>query len=183
MSKLLNYFLICAVALGSVQIANAQQADEDYILTIKKDSEVIDKVTLFEFENIFRKNNQTEGDVNRQELEEYLDLFVNFKLKVKEAEELGMDTVRAFTRELAGYRRQLAKPYLIDSEVNEKLVREAYDRGQYDIKASHLLIKLPELASPKDTSFAYNKISSLRKRAMRGKEDFGDLAEQYSEDP
>lgn len=183
MSKFLNYFFVCAVALGSVQVANGQEAEEDYILTIKKDSKVIDKVTLFEFENIFRKNNQSEGDVNRQELEEYLDLFVNFKLKVKEAEELGMDTVRAFTRELAGYRRQLAKPYLIDSEVNEKLVREAYDRGQYDIKASHLLIKLDELSSPKDTAFAYNKIASLRKRAERGKEPFSDLASQYSEDP
>lgn len=176
-------FLFLCVAVACASFAMGQDAGEDYILTIKKDGEVIDKVTLFEFENIFRKNNQTQGEVDRAELDEYLELFINFKLKVKEAEEMGMDTVRAFTRELAGYRRQLAKPYLIDSDVNEKLIREAYDRLQYDVKASHLLIKLPESATPVDTLTAWNKISSLRKRANRGNEDFGDLAKRYSEDP
>ena len=83
-------------------------------------------VTRSEFEYIYNKNNS----LNEQEsktLDEYVDLFVNFKLKVAAAEAAGIDTTRTFREELEGYRRQLAKSYLTDEEAEEAYVRQFYD--------------------------------------------------------
>lgn len=135
-----------------------------------------------EFENIYHKNSNKENAADKKSVNEYVDLFVNFKLKVKEAEDLGMDTTDAFKSELEGYRKQLAAPYLVDNEVNEKLLREAYERMKMDVKASHILIKLDPNALPKDTVAAYNKIIAIRNRILKG-EDFGTVAKQTSDDP
>jgi peptidyl-prolyl cis-trans isomerase SurA len=80
-----------------------------------------DPVTKSEFEAIYHKNNNKET-LTKEDLNEYLGLFVNFKLKVKAARDAGKDTLEAFKSELKGYRRQLAQPYLTDKEVNEKLI-------------------------------------------------------------
>ncbi|HSW68161.1 MAG TPA: hypothetical protein VLH16_06250, partial [Bacteroidales bacterium] len=74
-----------------------------------------EKTTVDEFLQIYRKNKiQPDGPINPEALKEYLELFINFRLKVLEARQLGYDTVRQYIEELAGYRAQLAKPYLID---------------------------------------------------------------------
>lgn len=141
-----------------------------------------DPVTKGEFESIYRKNNQKDTPSDRKALEEYLELFINFKLKVKAAKELGKDTIRAFQSELRGYRRQLSQPYLNDKVVTEKLIDEAYQRMKKDVRASHILIKLPAEPLPKDTIAAWNKAIELRNRLLKG-EDFGKLAESVSDDP
>lgn len=141
-----------------------------------------DPVTKGEFESIYRKNNAKETASDRKALEEYLQLFINFKLKVKAAKDAGKDTVKSFQNELKGYRRQLAQPYLTDKNVNEKLIQEAYDRMKKDVRASHILISLPTDPLPKDTLAAYNKALALRARILKG-EDFTALARQNSEDP
>lgn len=142
------------------------------------------KVTVGEFENVYRKNNNKEGAADTKSLNDYVDLFVNFKLKVKEAEELGKDTAKSFRDELAGYRKQLAQPYLTDKDVNEKLLKETYDRLQEDVQASHILVKVAENALPKDTLEAYNKIMKIRARILKG-EDFNKVASEkgISDDP
>lgn len=139
-------------------------------------------VTKAEFENIYHKNSPKDKPQDEKALKEYLELFINFKLKVKEAEDLGLDTTVAFKNELEGYRKQLAQPYLTDSEANEKLIKEAYDRLKREIRASHILIKCDQNALPKDTLAAYNKALDLRKRIIKG-EAFDKLAKQYSDDP
>ncbi len=139
-----------------------------------------DQVTLEEFERIYRKNNN-ETSLNKQTPEEYLELFVNFKLKVKEAETLGMDTTAKFINELEGYRKQLAKPYLTDDETKLEMMKEAYERSQQDVKASHILIKLSASPSPEDTLAAYKKLSEIRKRIING-EDFETVARATSDD-
>lgn len=141
-----------------------------------------ENITKTEFVNVYKKNNIKGETFDKKSLEEYLELFINFKLKVKEAEELKMDTVQAFITELDGYRKQLAQPYLTDKEVFESILREAYDRMQYDIRASHILIKVKEDANPSDTLIAYKKINDIRKRISKG-EDFGKVAIETSEDP
>ncbi|HEY1038538.1 MAG TPA: peptidylprolyl isomerase, partial [Bacteroidia bacterium] len=153
-------------------ISLSVNAQSPTILTI--DGQNISKA---EFESVFRKNNNKDAVTDDKSLKEYMDLFINFKLKVKEAELLGLDTVAAFKNELAGYRKQLAAPYLTDKNVNENLITEAYDRMKTEIKASHILVKCSEDALPKDTLIAFNKINDYRKRAMKG-EDFGKLAEE-----
>jgi peptidyl-prolyl cis-trans isomerase SurA len=141
-----------------------------------------DPVTKAEFENIYRKNNPKDATDDRKALEEYLELFINFKLKVKAAKEAGKDTSKAFLTELKGYRRQLAQPYLSDKDVNEKLIEEAYERMKKDVRASHILIKLDADPLPKDTLIAYKKAISIRERLLKG-ENFADLARQLSDDP
>lgn len=141
-----------------------------------------DPVTKGEFESIYRKNNQKDTKSDRKALEEYLELFTNFKLKVKAAKDAGKDTVKSFQNELKGYRKQLAQPYLTDKDVNDKLINEAYQRMKQDVKASHILIKLPTDPTPKDTLLAFNKVMGLRNRVLKG-EDFGALAAANSDDP
>ena len=133
-----------------------------------------------EFEAVFFKNNPTRTIKDQKSVDEYVDLFVNFKLKVREAEEMGLDTAKNFISELAGYRKQLSNPYLTDKSVNEALIKEAYERLKMEIRASHILVKISEDALPKDTLEAYNKIMNYRSRALKG-EDFGKIARETAE--
>lgn len=140
-------------------------------------------VSRAEFEAIYKKNNQ-DADVTKEALDEYMELFINYKLKVREAEEIGMDTISKFQKELAGYRNQLARPYLIDKELNESLLKEAYERKTKEIRASHILVQVTPDAAPEDTIAAWNRIMELRKRVLSG-EDFADVAKGAggSDDP
>ena len=134
-----------------------------------------------EFLRVFNKNKKDKIAPTRLEIEEYLDLYIKFKLKVQEAYTRQMDTVPSFIRELSGYRSQLAQPYLTDKTVTDRLVRQAYDRSQQEVKASHLLIKCGLDAKPQDTLAAYQKIMGLRQRIVKGA-DFSELATKHSED-
>lgn len=140
-------------------------------------------VTRGEFEAIYKKNNK-DAQVDRKALDEYMELFVNYKLKVREAEIQGMDTVSKFRTELDGYRKQLARPYLIDRELNDQLMREAHERMQQEVRASHILVQVAPDASPEDTLAAYKRLVALRDRVVKG-EDFASVASGPggSEDP
>lgn len=138
-------------------------------------------ITRSEFLNVYQKNNVNGEVIDQKSLKEYMELYVNFRLKVKEAEALGLDTVQAFKDELSGYRKQLAQPYLIDEEMNQALLDEAYSRKQSDIRASHILIRVDRNALAADTLAAYKRIMAIRKRILKG-EDFGKLAEELSDD-
>ena len=139
-----------------------------------------EQVSLEEFERIYRKNNN-ESSLNRQDPEAYLELFINFKIKVKEAEALGMDTTAKFINELEGYRKHLAKPFLVDEEAKDAMMKEAYEWSKYDIRARHILIRLPESPTPVDTLAAYDKIMEIRVRIKSG-EAFDVVAKATSED-
>ena len=141
-----------------------------------------EEVSVDDFLSIYNKNRQVGEQLDPKTLDEYVDLFVNFKLKVKEAESLGMDTIPAFIKELSGYRKQLANPYLVDTEVGEQLIQEVYNRLQTEVRASHILISVSENASPLDTLKAYNKILNLRNEILNGA-DFASAASLYSQDP
>jgi len=141
------------------------------------------KVPYSEFEYVYKKNNASAEDAyTEKSVREYLDLYAKFKLKVMDAERLMLDTGANFKAELEGYRRQLAQPYLTEKAVTDKLVRQAYDRMQEEVRASHILITAEANADPKDTLKALQKATDLRKRVEAG-EDFDQLAKEYSEDP
>lgn len=141
-----------------------------------------DTVYQQEFERLLTKNRKDKETPSKEEITEYLELYQNFKMKVKEAKLLQLDTFSGFKSELAGYRKQLANPYLTDKKVTDGLIKEAYERTKLEINASHILINCAENAAPKDTAAAYNKILELRKRIMKG-ESFEDVAKNHSEDP
>lgn len=132
-----------------------------------------------EFEYIYNKNNSN-NSLDKKTLTEYVDLFVNFKLKVEEAKAQGLDTTNAFVTELAGYRSQLTTPYLTDSKVDDGVLQEAYNRMKEDVEVSHILIRTPQNATPADTLAAFKKITAIAKRTE--KEDFAKLAKELSED-
>ncbi len=133
-------------------------------------------ITKAEFEYIYNKNN-SDNAIDKKTLDEYVDLFVNFKLKVAEAKAQGLDTTPAFKRELNGYRKQLAKPYLTDSELEDALYQEAYSHFSEDCEVSHILIK----TEGEDTLEAYNQTLKVIERLKAG-EDFGKVADEVSAD-
>ena len=140
-------------------------------------------VSADDFAHIFKKNNR-DSLITPSSLDEYMELFIDFKLKVQAAEDLGMDTAASFVSELAGYRKQLARPYLVDNDLLDAMVREAYDRTLEEVRASHLLIRVSPEATPTDTLSAWNKALALKERIASG-EDFAAIASSRggSDDP
>ena len=118
-------------------------------------------VTTNEFMKLYNKNLDLVKDESQKELDNYLQLFIDYKLKLKEAKRLGFDNDATYKREFQNYKKQLTKNYINDNEVTETMVQEAYDRSLYDVKASHILI----LNDPQveDTLVAYNKLLEYRK--------------------
>jgi peptidyl-prolyl cis-trans isomerase SurA len=171
--QFLTVVSICSILFGAT--ASFAQEKDPILLTVDGQN-----VSLSEFEAVYRKNNR-EATVDPADLKEYLELYINFRLKVREAEALGLDTLKKFIEELKGYQKQLAKPYLTDKNVSEALIKEAYERMKQDVSASHILLKVGPDALPKDTLAVYNRIVELRNAALKG--DFEALARKNSEDP
>ena len=171
-----KYFLLSAFLISSL-FSFAQEKKDQTILTIA--GELVPKS---EFERVFKKNNNKDSVYDKKAIDDYLQLYINYKLKVKEALELGMDTVKSFIDELGGYRKQLSQPYLVDKKVGENLLSEAYERMKTDVRASHVLIKCDPNTLPKDTTVAYNKAMKVRSEIIKGA-DFVATAKKYSDDP
>lgn len=170
-------WLIAAFIVMMPSLLCAQSFKKKTLITIG-DKEI----TAKEFMDTYEKNNINTEVIDKKSVEDYLDLYIDFQLKVAEALVLEMDTSAAFQKELANYRDQLAKPYFSNDEITDELVKEAYDRMQYDVNAAHILIRCDVNAIPADTLKAYEKAMSIRERALKG-EDFGDLAVELSDDP
>ncbi|GAB4333768.1 MAG: hypothetical protein OHK0038_10130 [Flammeovirgaceae bacterium] len=141
-------------------------------------------IELEEFEYLYKKNfANNEVAYSQQSLNDYLKLFVAFKLKVQEAYSLKIDQSPNFQREFQSYQKQLARPYLTDREYSDRILKETYERMQQEINASHILVLVSENALPKDTLAAYQKIVALRNRIVNNNEDFNQVAFEASEDP
>jgi peptidyl-prolyl cis-trans isomerase SurA len=168
------FFLLLFALSFSV---TAQNKAKEVLFTIEEKPYYTD-----EFERVYKKNLDLVKDESQKDLNQYLELFIGYKLKVTKANKLGLQNKPQYQNELKGYRTQLSKNYTSDSKVTSALVKEGYDRMQKEIKASHILIMLDEFVSPEDTLKAYNKCMDLRQRALNG-EDFGQLAKEFSEDP
>ena len=169
---LFSLIIVCSLAIAV--FAQSEQT----LITIGKT-----KVSKAEFERIYDKNNNNLYDeADKKSPEEYVDLFVNFKLKVIEAEALKMDTNSVFINELAGYRTELAAPYLTDVKYNEQMVKELYDRMTKEVHASHILLKVNKNATEDEDQAVLKRIIEIRKEIIAGK-DFGAAAVEYSEDP
>ena len=135
-----------------------------------------------EFIRVYNKNLDLVKDDSQKNLDNYLELFLGYKLKVEKANKIGLQDGVTYQNELKSYRTQLSKSYMNDSKVTNELVQEAYDRMQKEVRASHILVLVAEGASPADTLKAYNKIKDIKNRLNAG-EDFNLVAQKYSEDP
>jgi peptidyl-prolyl cis-trans isomerase SurA len=173
---LLNLFFCSVSLLGLGQAP--KQAKPEVLFTVNKAPILSD-----EFVYLYKKNHQNKPeDFTEAKINEYLNLFINFKLKVAEARALGMDTTAKFVKEFKTYREDLKKPYRAEPDALERLTKEAYDHLTQEVRASHILINLKPDAFPSDTLNAYAKIDIIRKRIEAG-EDFEKLARELSEDP
>ncbi|GAB2529980.1 peptidylprolyl isomerase [Rufibacter soli] len=165
-------------ALLLFQCTSPKKATEPVLLSIGPE-----KVPASEFAYVYEKNNSNaDSAYSSASVNEYLNLYTNFKLKVAEAKSRGLDTTQAFKSELGGYKEQLAQPYLTEKSVTEQLVREAYERLKKEVNATHILVSVDPEADPKDTLAAYQKIMGLRQQALGGT-PFETLAQRFSEDP
>ena len=176
MRRVKGIFVVAITALAC-NVAISQPLSQKVLLTIADNP-----VTVEEFKSIYLKNNNQGTTIDKNVLDDYLKLFINFKLKVQEAKNAKIDTSAAFITEYQGYIKQLAQPYLTDAASDEQLLNEAYERMQYEVSASHILINVPGNASPKDTLLLYKKALEARSRIIKG-EQFGAVAISTSNDP
>ena len=165
-------FLLAFSLLASNIIA---QDNDPTIMTINGK-----EIKKSEFDYIYNKNKQQQ--LEQKSLDEYLEMFKDYKLKVMEAEANGIDTTKAFISELEGYRNQIAQGYLVDQEADEKLAREAYNRLQENVEVAHILFTVDENNPAKTEAKAYEKAIALKKQIDAGA-DFTEMAKKYSEDP
>ncbi len=168
---LLSFLFVTALAWNST----AQMSDQTLFTVNDR------PVSVGEFEYIYKKNNQKNASYNRDSLRNYLDLYIKFKLKVEEARNQKLDTIQQLKKELGVYRQELAKSYLTDKEVMNRLEKELYERKKNDIDVSHILISAGPKATPKDTLRAFMQAKSIRQMLDHG-QDFSTLAHKFSAD-
>ncbi len=156
----LKYFPTALLILF-VAVVNAQKATDEVLFTIDEEP-----IYASEFIRVYNKNLDLVQDESQKNIDEYLNLFTNYKLKIKEANSLELQKKQSYISELDSYKKQLAKNFITDNKVTDALVEEAYDRVSYEVKANHILVRLPENASPEDTLVAYNNILKIRERAI-----------------
>ena len=183
---------ILSIVLASASLLGIAQEDK-VLMTINGED-----IMASEFLYIYEKNNQ-ETSLEKKTMDEYLDLFVNFKLKVTEAMAQGVDTTEAFKKELAGYRAQATPKYLQDNDAIDSLVVLSYNRMAKIRKASHIAVQCPMDADSATVAAAEAKINELRERVTVGlpkevkkgrkkvtvcePEEFAEVAVLYSEEP
>lgn len=172
---ILKKFLL--VLLPLIVFSLHAQKKKEVLFTVDKQPVYTD-----EFLRVFNKNRDIVEEENRKTIDEYLELYINYKLKLKQAYFLGLDTIASYKNELKKYREQLIQPYLKDSKVTNALVKEVHSRMLEEVNASHILVRLNPKASPADTLKAYNKILEARNKVLAGA-SFNEVAKQYSEDP
>lgn len=172
------YKKMIALFLGVIFCSLAKAQEKDQVLLTINNSPVYTS----EFKRVYLKNIDLVKDESQKNIDEYLELFINYKLKLEEASALELDKKESYIKELQGYEKQLSEGYLTDNQASDVLVKEVYDRLQERINASHILIQVKPNASPKDTLAAHQKIMLARDQIING-EDFALVAKKYSEDP
>lgn len=168
---LMPFIFILWASLGQ-----AQKADDPVLFMVENT-----KVKASEFDYIYSKTNGQDADYSKASLQEYLDLYVKFKLKVQKARDMKLDTIVALQQELEGYRKQLADSYLMDREVTNKLVEEAYNRKKQDVEVYHILKTLNANATSNEAASIREELSNIKKEIENGA-TFEDMAKKYSDD-
>ncbi len=154
--KLFVTSLLLCFSLG----LQAQVKDKDVLFTVEGEP-----VMASEFIRVYNKNLDLVKDESQKDIDAYLELFVNYQLKVKEARRLELDKDPNYLREFNNYKKQLTKNFMADNKVTDALVEEAYHRTTNDVKVSHILVRLDETET--DTTAVYNQLLELRERVAK----------------
>lgn len=173
---LLGVMLLC----GTLSFA---QTSDPVVMTINGKS-----IPRSEFEYSYNKNN-AEGVVDKKSVEDYVNLFVNYKLKVEAAKAAKIDTLKSFQTEFAGYRDMQVRPSMINDADVEAEAQKIYKQTQQQIdnngglaKVAHILLVVGQKATPDEQKAAKLRIDSIY-AALKGGADFAEMAKKYSQDP
>ncbi|MCS6989526.1 MAG: peptidylprolyl isomerase [Chloroherpetonaceae bacterium] len=161
-------------------------SSRDPLVAELKQGEWKETITLGEFEKRYAENNRTIESAKRDSLPQYrefLERYIDFRLKVKDARDMGLDKSSDVRSELEQYRQTMAPAYLTEKEVMEDAIRTLYKRRQEEINASHLLIRTGFNSPPSDTLAAYQKIMGIKSEILSKSISFDSAAVKYSEDP
>lgn len=165
-------FLLGVGIIGAGVLTWAAAPKDPVIMTVNG----VD-VPKSEFEYLYHKNSQQQ--LSSQPIDEYVNLFVNYRLKVADAMAEGIDTTAAFRQEMAQYRHELAAPYMVDSILLNRLVDEAYERSKEEVNTSHIMFF--QSRNDVDNAASLRVLDSL-KNVLKNGGDFADLARRYSQD-
>ena len=161
-----SIFLAAALVMGTMAFAQDNAPEKlrpsDVLLTINGKP-----VSADEFIYIYEKNNQA-GTIDPKTMDEYLDMFINFKLKVAEAESQGIDTTESFKTELKGYRAQATPKYLQDDAALDSLIEMSWRHMSKDRRAAHIAIQCPANADSAAQADALAKINEAYERVTIG---------------
>jgi peptidyl-prolyl cis-trans isomerase SurA len=172
-SKRISYTFF--IVLFSLILANTQNPNET-LFTVNGHP-----VTVSEFQYIYGKNNGKEADYSKKSIDEYLELYKKFKLKVEKAKKLRLDTLPELKEELKMYTQQVSNSYIMDKEVTEQLIREIYERQKKDISVKHVFIQMPANPTPADTLAAYTRVMKAYEELTKGV-PFGKVVSDNSDD-
>lgn len=171
----MKYFLRVILIGGIFTNLMAQNAS-DVLITVGDIP-----VTVGEFKYIYEKNNGQRANYSKESLDEYLDLYTKFKLKVNEARQNKIDTISSLKEELDGYKRQLSNSYIMDKGVNDYLMDELIERVKTDIRFSHIFISVPANAAPELQEKKRTEIDQAYSRLESGS-PFENMVSFFSED-
>lgn len=170
MKKILIVASLAAVAVTAIC---AKKSADPVLMTVNGKP-----VYKSEFEYLYHKNNTQQ--MQPQTVDQYLQMFIDYKLKVADAEAAGIDTTKQFRDEFGNYRAELAAPYMVDSVLYRELVREAYEHQIEDVKVAHIMFAYPQSADKEKT---YAMIDSVRNALVSGTDaDWAAAAAKYSID-
>lgn len=167
MNRILLFLLIC------FNVSFSQLYKNDILF------EVNDSIILTEeFHRVYNKNIELIDEINQKDFESYLDLFINYKIKLAEAYDLGLHEDPKYKSELNKYAKQLQNTYLTDKDTEEKFLKEAYERTKFEVNVSHVLIKFDE--NNYDTIQVYNRLKSLKNAFLNSSVD--DFIKNHNQD-
>lgn len=162
--------------LFSLSINTFGQKPTDVLVTIN------DSIyNVADFERLYTKNIDIIADESQKDIDNYFNLYKIYKLRLQNAYRLEIDKLPAVQQELKSYRAELAEKYFINENELDRLLNEALERSDFEIKASHILVAVDELAQPADTLKAYNKALEIRSKLINGM-SFEDAALKFSDD-
>jgi len=139
-----------------------------------------EKVSVDEFLRIYQKNNQSTTSYSEKDVQEYVELFTLFKMKLQEAKRMRLDTLPMLKEDYQKYTDQLVQNHFVDKNYIDNIWKAQYEHMKYDVKVAHIMVKCAPNANPSDTFIAYNKLNYLRQQAT--KDNFAKLATENSED-
>jgi peptidyl-prolyl cis-trans isomerase SurA len=171
-------FTVIALVFLTAPLQAQRKKSEAVLFTVGRNPVMTDEFIRLYSKNALNRSAAT----TKEEVEEYLQLLINFKLKITEAKARGLDTTDRFIKEFKTYREELKKPYRTEPDALDLLTQKTYQRLTEEIKASHILIMVKPDATPADTLAAFQKIMEAKKRIERG-ENFEKVAAEVSEDP